>query len=118
MFSHKTVHSLIKFSQQRKIFVCDYVAMIKVYQGQLYGLYNDPYTCLVSNAFKDFKDMLDCKHGIVTLNWIASKIDLNMVGIECWLFNVVITMELPFHVNLLNQVWHTLLSSKCWGTIF
>jgi hypothetical protein len=62
--------------------------------------------------------MLDCKHGIVTLNWIASKIDLNMVGIECWLFNVVITMELPFHVNLLNQVWHTLLSSKCWGTIF
>jgi hypothetical protein len=34
------------------------------------------------NAFMDFKDLLDCKHGIVTLNWIASKIDLNVVGLS------------------------------------
>ena len=33
------VHYLVKFFQQRDIFICDYLAEIKVCHGQLYTLY-------------------------------------------------------------------------------
>jgi hypothetical protein len=64
------------------VFVCDHVVAIKLCQGQLYGLYNDPNPCYISNAFKDFKDILDYKHGIMSLRWITFEFDLNILGVE------------------------------------
>jgi hypothetical protein len=39
---------------------------LRVCQGQFCGLYNDLNTSYISNAFKDFKDVSNYKHGIVT----------------------------------------------------
>lgn len=75
-------HILIKLSQQKTVFVCDYMATIKVCQGQFYGLYNDPNPCYSSNAFKDFKDILDYEHGIMALRWITFEFDLNILRVE------------------------------------
>jgi hypothetical protein len=75
-------HTFIKFSQQKNVFACDYVAAIKVCQGQFYGLYNDPNPCYISNAFKDFKDIVDYKHGTLSLRWITFEFDLNILGVE------------------------------------
>jgi hypothetical protein len=76
------VHTLINCSQQKNVFVHDYVTSIKVCQSQLHGFYNDPNPCYNSNAFKDFKDILDYKHGIMSLRWSTYEFDLNIFGIE------------------------------------
>lgn len=55
---------------------------LRVCQGQLCGLYNYPNTCYISYAFKDFKDVLDCKHGTMSFRWIISKLDLNTLKVE------------------------------------
>lgn len=55
---------------------------LKVCQGQLCGIYNDSNTCYISNAFKDFKDVLDYKHGTVSLRWIIYELDLNILRVE------------------------------------
>ncbi len=56
LFMFKTIHFLIKF-------VYNYVVVIKVCQGQLYGLYNHIDTYFVLYAFKD---LLDYKHKMVS----------------------------------------------------
>jgi hypothetical protein len=51
----ETMHIVIKFLQQRYVLVCEYMATVKG------GLYNDPNTSYISNAFKDFKDVSNYK---------------------------------------------------------
>ncbi len=55
MLLNEIVHALIKFFQKRNVFVCSYVATIKVCKSQLYSLFNDPNTCYVFDVFKDFQ---------------------------------------------------------------
>jgi hypothetical protein len=38
------VNTLMKFVQTRDVFICDYIAKIKIYQANLYKMYNDPTT--------------------------------------------------------------------------
>jgi uncharacterized membrane protein len=64
----KSIHFLIKFLQQQFFIYNDYVVVINFCQGQLYGLYNDLDTFFVLYAFND---MLDHKHNMVSLFWIA-----------------------------------------------
>ncbi len=83
----ETIHSLIKFVEQKDIFVCNqYIVAIKVCSTKLYGLYNDPMTCFVFDAFKDFKDVLSCKHNTISLRWIASELDINATNVEYLVF--------------------------------
>jgi hypothetical protein len=42
----ESVSALMKFVQTRDVFVCDYIATIKIYQANLYKMYNDPTTSL------------------------------------------------------------------------
>jgi hypothetical protein len=62
----ETTHIVIKNLQQRYVFVCDYMATVKGVPRPIWGLYNDLNTSYISNAFKDFKDVSNYKHGIVT----------------------------------------------------
>jgi hypothetical protein len=39
-------------------------------------------TCFVSDAFKDFKDVLSCKQDTISLRWITSELDLNAINVE------------------------------------
>lgn len=53
------VHSLIKFAQERDVYVCDYVVVVKQCQLQIYKLYLDPATEFDTIAFWDFSSVLD-----------------------------------------------------------
>jgi hypothetical protein len=78
----ETVHCLVKFSQERDIFICDYLAAVKVYQLQLYQLYQDPGTCFKSDAFREMTDLISCKHSTISMQWMPTDMDLNEVGME------------------------------------
>jgi hypothetical protein len=40
----ESINALMKFVQTKDVFVCDYIAAIKIYQTNLYKMYNDPTT--------------------------------------------------------------------------
>ncbi len=40
----ESINALMKFVQTRDVFVCDYIITIKIYQANLYKMYNDPTT--------------------------------------------------------------------------
>jgi hypothetical protein len=65
MLLSEIVHVLIKFFQKRNVFVYGYMATIKVCKSQLYSLFNDPNTCYVFDAFKNFKDSVASKHDTI-----------------------------------------------------
>jgi hypothetical protein len=37
----KTIHSLIKFSQMRDVFACDFIAAVKICDGDVYHMFYD-----------------------------------------------------------------------------
>jgi hypothetical protein len=78
----ETVHYLVKFSQQRDVFICDYLAAVKVCQGQLYSLYSDPATSFRSDSFTEFNDLLACQNRTISLIWEPAALDLNEQGVE------------------------------------
>jgi hypothetical protein len=78
----ETIHYLVKFSQQRDVFICDYLAAVKVCQGQLYSLYSDPTTCFRSDSFTEFNDLLACQNRTISLVWEPAALDLNEQGME------------------------------------
>jgi hypothetical protein len=38
----EALHSLIKFSQLLDVFVCDFIVVVKSYQGDVYSFYSNP----------------------------------------------------------------------------
>ncbi len=76
------VHVLIKFLQQKDVFVCNYITTIKMCQVHIYELYNDLETCFVYDVFKDSKDVMSCKHDNIYLWWITFDLDLNATCVE------------------------------------
>jgi hypothetical protein len=78
----ETLHYLVKFSQQRDVFICDYLAAVKVCQGQLYSLYLDPATCFRSDSFTEFSDLLACQNRTISLVWEPAALDLNEQRVE------------------------------------
>jgi hypothetical protein len=46
------IHNLIKFSRLRDVFIYDFVAAIKVCQGEIFSLYTNLNTKFKSNAFE------------------------------------------------------------------
>jgi hypothetical protein len=53
---------LVQFAQQHDVFICNLVAIVKIYQGQLYTLYNDGNSSFFGDEFFVFKSLLDFSH--------------------------------------------------------
>ena len=70
----EAVDNLITFAQKRDVYICDFVAALKVCQGQLYSLYEDQATRFSTDEFWAYKNLLDCSHEHVHWKWIT---DLN-----------------------------------------
>jgi hypothetical protein len=56
------MHALHKLAQTKNIFVCDLVAIIKVYQNDIYNMYCDPTSNFIIENFWAFKSFLEFKH--------------------------------------------------------
>lgn len=109
MLLNKIVHALIKFFQKRNVFVCGYVATIKVCKSQLYSLFNDPNTCYVFDAFKDFKDLVVSNHDTIGLCWVVKALNLNASSVEYLTFHFAnhtfLTIYVdPFFRNVFNNI--------------
>jgi hypothetical protein len=70
----ESVNSLMKFAQSRHVFVSDYVAAVKICQGELYRLYDDSDTAFQRPDFQMFRDILDNKTYAISQEWTE---DLN-----------------------------------------
>jgi len=58
----ENIQSLIKFIERRDIFICDFIVMVKVCQGQFYSLYCDPTFAFKGNEFWSFCGLLHDDH--------------------------------------------------------
>jgi hypothetical protein len=56
------VHALIKFAQMKDVYVCDLVATIKVFQGDIYTMYCDQTSKFTKYNFWTLKTLLELKH--------------------------------------------------------
>ncbi len=99
MLLSEIVHVLIKFFQKKNVFVCGYVATIKVCKSQLYSLFNDPNTCYVFDALKDFKDSVASKHDTIGQCWVAKALDLNASSMEYLTFHFANHTFLTIYVD-------------------
>ncbi len=74
------VHTLIKFAQSCKVFVCDYIDVVKIYQLGLYQLYNDPYNKFDDPAFDELKALETFTNKNLPMSWCAK---LNGEEVDC-----------------------------------
>ena len=54
-----SVNSLMKFAQSNHVFVSDYIAVVKIYQSELYMMYSDPEMAWQKQHFEMFHDILN-----------------------------------------------------------
>jgi len=69
-----TVDNLVTFAQKRDVFICDFIAAVKICQASLHTMYVDPATSFSTDEFWAFQNLLDCSHEQIHLKWIT---DLN-----------------------------------------
>jgi hypothetical protein len=53
-------------------FVCDFVATMKICQGELYALYYDPIIAFNSLVFHQFNALMDVWHESIIMKWITN----------------------------------------------
>jgi hypothetical protein len=70
----EAVDTLHVFAQKQNVFVTDFVAALKVTEGQLFSLYVDKGMNFSSDEFWAFRGLLDCTHESIHFRWIE---DLN-----------------------------------------
>jgi hypothetical protein len=73
----RCVHSLMKFSQGRDIFVCDYMAAIQVCISEITAFYIDDTTAFSQDIFWDFKALEQVRHDAIPMSWVDAAFDLN-----------------------------------------
>jgi hypothetical protein len=56
------VHTLIKYTQGKDVYICDFVETIKMCRAKLYELHIDPKCKLKDEAFNAFHNLLARKH--------------------------------------------------------
>lgn len=76
----RSVHSLIKFSQSREVFVCDYVAAIQICVAEVQAMYVDEVTAFKQDLFWDFNALNEIRHDAIPMSWVTPALGLNQVG--------------------------------------
>jgi len=70
----ETIDLLVMFAQKWDVFICDFIAALKIAEGQLYTLYIDRTTYYSIDEFWAFKNLVDCSHSQIHWKWVS---DLN-----------------------------------------
>jgi hypothetical protein len=64
----EAMHSLIKFAQLRDVFVCDFIAIVKICEGDVYWIYCDIHSSFQGDVFMDFQALIDFAHESINLH--------------------------------------------------
>lgn len=70
----EAIDSLVTFAQKRDVYICDFVAAVKVCQASLYRMYEDKATSFSTDEFWSLNNLLDCSHEQIHIKWLT---DLN-----------------------------------------
>ncbi len=69
------VHSLIKFSQLHYVLVCDFIAIVKIWERDVYMTYYDNHYYFQGDVFGNFHAIINNTHESISFWWIM---DLNI----------------------------------------
>ncbi len=58
----KIVHFLIKFAQLHDMFMCDFIAIVQICEGDVYWMYCDIHSFLKKNMFIIFHTLINYAH--------------------------------------------------------
>jgi len=112
----ESIDTLVNFAQKRDVYICDFVAAVKVCQGDLHRMYEDYGTAFNCDEFWSFKNLLECSHEQIHIKWIT---DLNddsaMLTFICHSENIHAEHK---GAPVDHQVWSTLLAKvkeECTG---
>ncbi len=72
----KFVNALMKFTQARNVFMCDYILVVKICQTDLYKMYKDSQTLFQLESFLEFMDVANksCK---ITQDQVVEMVAVN-----------------------------------------
>lgn len=68
----KNMQSFQKYVQRRDIFICSFIAIVKLCQGQLYSLYCEPTSIFKGDEFWSFCGLLQSDHEQIHLKWVTN----------------------------------------------
>jgi hypothetical protein len=63
------INTLVKFAQARNVFICDFVAALALYRGQIFEMYRNDSTSFTLHHFLDFKQLVGWRHEQIHLKW-------------------------------------------------
>jgi len=90
MLMLKAIHSLIKFTQLRDVFVYDFIIVMKICEGDVYHMFCDKQFSFEDNVFNNFIAFINIGYESISLCWITNlntKIDhlaFEFVGQFMW----------------------------------
>jgi hypothetical protein len=67
----KAIHSLIKFAQLKDVFVYDFIAIVKICEGDVYHMFYDSQFSFEGDVFIIFKALINTTHDNINLRWIT-----------------------------------------------
>jgi hypothetical protein len=104
----KSLNILMKFAQARVVFVCDYIAIVEIYQIDLYKMYIDPTTSFRLENFLEFIDVvinISCK---ITQDWVTNLND----GIKHLVFHIIGQFHMVHCVDSLIGIHFTIIQES------
>jgi hypothetical protein len=73
----KCLHSLMQLGQNRDIFICDYLTVLKRCQAEITSYYIDEKSKFQHDAFWDFKALVGMRHVTIPMRWVYDALNLN-----------------------------------------
>jgi hypothetical protein len=90
MLMLNAIYSLIKFTQLRDIFVYDFIAIVKICEGDVYHMFYDKKFFVEDNVFNNFTTLINTSHEsinfycITNLNARTDHLAFEFVGQHMW----------------------------------
>jgi hypothetical protein len=78
----RMANGLMKATQKNDVFVCDYLAAIKIFQRDPAQMYIEPQSRFTHELFWDFNSMVNVTHDMISMKWETDPLDLNAERVE------------------------------------
>jgi hypothetical protein len=119
----EAIDTLVMFAQKRDVYVCDFIAAVKVCQASLYRMYEDRGTSFSTDEFWNFNNLLDCSHEQIQIKWMCDLNDNTAVltfichGEQIHAEHKGLPVDRDVWANLLSQVKEEC-TGKCLNLLF
>jgi len=61
--------NLVNFAQKCDVFICDFIAAVKICHASLHSMYQDSTTAFSTDEFWSFQNLVDFSHEQIHLKW-------------------------------------------------